>query len=359
MGIKSSHSCRQARPGQSDPLVRPEASRRSAGFSLIELMVALALLLMFVGMAFRLFDQLAGLNQAVVATAEVSDNLRAAVMMISRDLTTAGSGLPLGGIAVSNGANSTALERPSWTYQTFPLNNGVLSAIMPGSGLGPVSDGKATDEVTILMVDPKSPVYPLTSLTPSGSQVTVDSSINLATAPGKVSVGDLMMISNANGNVLGMVTNVNANSQKIEFAASDPLNINQPSASNGNIAALQNAGSPKSYPPTVAYRISMVSYYISTAHAEPELMRQQNGSPAMEVADGIDQLQLTYDYDDPATGDLLVDQSNVASPNQIRQVHLLVAGRSANQLRQSRDYVRRSLVTSIAVRNLAYRNRYQ
>jgi hypothetical protein len=55
----------------------------------------------------------------------------------------------------------------------------------------------------------------------------------------------------------------------------------------------------------------------------------------------------------------LADQPTVAAPNQIRQVHLLVEARSQRPLRQSRQYVRRTLATSVAIRNLAYKNRYQ
>ena len=326
---------------------------------MIELLVALGLLLAFMGMAFRLFDQMTSLNQNVAGVAEVNDNLRAAVTMMTRDLITAGSGLPTGGIAVANGNNATAINRPSWTGQTFPFNNGVLSAVTPGYQLGPVSDGKATDEVTILMVDPQSPVYSLTSVTSSGSQVTVDNSINLSTPPSQVSTGDLLMLSNVHGNVLGMATNVSANSHKIEFAASDPMNVNQPSADHGNIASLADPGSPPSYPPTSAYRVRMVTYYISIVNSEPRLMRQLDDQPAVEVADDIDVLQLTYDYDDPATGDLLVDQPTVTAPNQIRQVHLLIGARSQLQMRKSNDYLRRTMATSVAVRNLTYKNRYQ
>jgi hypothetical protein len=290
--------------------------------------------------------------------AEVNDNLRAAVTMMTRDLLSAGSGMPTGGIAVASGSGAGTVKRPSWNDQTFPFNNGVLSAITPGNQLGPVSDGRATDEVTILMVDPQSPVYPLSGLTPSGSQVTVDNSINLADPTLQINVGDLLMLSNANGNVLGMATNVIPNSNKVLFAASDPLNINQPSASHGNIASLQNAGS-NSYPPTVMYRIRMITYSVDTDGTVPRLMRRINNQAPVDVADGIDVLQLTYDYDDPASGDLLADQPTVAAPNQIRQVHLLVEARSQRPLRQSRQYVRRTLATSVAIRNLAYKNRYQ
>lgn len=336
----------------------PGARRRQAGFSLIELLVALGLLMVFMGMAFRLFDQLTALNQSVVEVAEVNDNLNAAVTLMTRDLLSAGSGMPTGGIAVGSGSNASPVTRPSWNAQTFPVTNGVLSAIMPGYQLGPVSDGRATDEVTILMVDPQSPVYPLSKITPSGSQVTIDNSINLSDPAQQINTGDLLMLSNANGNVLGMATNVIPNSNKVLFAASDPLNINQPSASHGNIASLQNAGS-NTYPPTVMYRIHMITYYIDTSGTEPRLMRRINNQAAVEVADDVDVLQFTYDYDDPASGDLLTDQPTVAAPNQIRQVHLLVEARSQRRLRQSGQYLRRTLSTSVAARNLSYKNRYQ
>ncbi|MHB8735638.1 MAG: hypothetical protein ACYC6M_10085, partial [Terriglobales bacterium] len=72
-------------------------------------------------------------------------------------------------------------------------------------------------------------------------------------------------------------------------------------------------------------------------------------------------LQFTYDYDSPTSGALLANQSDVvspATPNQIRQVNILLSLRSLRPARRTHEFFSGTLTTAVTVRNLAYKNRY-
>jgi hypothetical protein len=198
---------------------------------------------------------------------------------------------------------------------------------------------------------------------PAGSQVQLNS-VN------GVNVGDLIMLSNLHGAALGMVTKVTAATNTLLFAANDPLNINQPGAANGNIAALQDAGG---FPVTAVSRILLISYYLRQ-NAGPDgvfgtdddvwqLMRQVSGQPPSAVMDGVDNLQFTFDvYDDSsaAPGTTLKTNSKDANgtPGLIRKVNVVLSARSPRRLDVTKNFSYLTLAVSVSPRNLSFRDRY-
>lgn len=326
------------------------------GFSLIELILAMALTLLLLGVVFLLFDRMFDLGETASAMADVNQNIRASVNLMARDLTMAGTGIPAGGIPLPSGTGSGQVKRPGWGSPppTFPAG-GVISAITPGAALGPTVINQTSDEVTIVAIIGLCGQMPLDSITPSGSQITVNVGTSIASGACQVNTGDLLMLQNTNGARFAMATNVIPASNKIDFAASDPMNINQPSAANGNIASLQSAGPPPFYPATVASKITMLSYFLDNSNPNvPKLMRQVNLRAPNPVAMNIVALRFTYDLSDGTT----INASTVSTPNQIRKVNLQVSARSSQPLRRTRQYFVNTMTTSVTVRNLAYRNRY-
>ena len=89
-----------------------------------------------------------------------------------------------------------------------------------------------------------------------------------------VNIGDLIILSNVHGSAIGMVTNVLTNSNSLLFASSDPLNINQPSAANGNIAGLQDPGPGNKFPATTAARILLITYYLQQSAGRTALLER-------------------------------------------------------------------------------------
>ena len=126
--------------------------------------------------------------------------------------------------------------------------------VLPDPNDGNVQQG-TPDALTTVYLDRTLNLGTASAINASGSQ------IDLANVTG-VNIGDLIILSNVHGSAIGMVTNVLTNSNSLVFANSDPLNINQPSAANGNIAALQDPGPGNKYPPTTAARILVISYYL-------------------------------------------------------------------------------------------------
>src|ERR1700680_4364430 len=82
--------------------------KSQGGFTLLELMVSMAVGLTVLGALAGLFKT--GMNSAMVVTqrAETQQNMRAAIDLMVKDLSMAGAGLPSGGIQLPAGAGSSA-----------------------------------------------------------------------------------------------------------------------------------------------------------------------------------------------------------------------------------------------------------
>ncbi|MGH9508130.1 MAG: hypothetical protein ACRD2F_07525 [Terriglobales bacterium] len=350
----------------------PPAARRirnprrgARGFSLLELLLASALTILILTVAFTLMDQLFSVAGEATQTAEMDQNLRAAADLITQDLTMAGAGIPIGGIPLpSKNGTPMPVTRPGVAAILFPATNLQISAITPGFGLGPAQTGAAvdnaygdgsltdSDEITLLEVDDLSQInaYPLVSINSTGTQINFNAGTNFGTGPEKLAQGDLLLLENTNGSALGMITSISGD--QVNLAVGDPLNLNQTSASSGNIASLATSGV---YPATTAYQVLMITYYLDFSRpSRPRLMRQVDDQMAQPVATGITGLQFSYDLSDGTTN----DDRNPPNANEIRQVNLVISGRSEEPSLKTHQYYTNSIATAVAVRNLEFTNHY-
>src|SRR5271169_5730670 len=80
------------------------------GFTLLELMVSMALGLIVMAAMTSLFKT--GLNSTMLVTqrAETKQNMRAAIDLMVKDISMAGAGLPSGGIQLPTGAGASAVN---------------------------------------------------------------------------------------------------------------------------------------------------------------------------------------------------------------------------------------------------------
>src|SRR6201997_4252653 len=76
--------------------------KREAGYSLMELLVATALMLIIVGTLMRTLSDATYANEGVTLLANSQENLRAAMNYMVKDIVEAGEGLPQGGITIPN-----------------------------------------------------------------------------------------------------------------------------------------------------------------------------------------------------------------------------------------------------------------
>jgi hypothetical protein len=117
------------------------------------------------------------------------------------------------------------------------------------------------------------------------------------------------------------------------------------------------------YPPTTAFRVWMITYYLSNSDPfHPQLMRQVNFNAPTPVGDAMENLQISYDISNPVGTPLpgVNVKFPVApdTPNQIRKVNLFLAARS-EVANSQHAFLRNNLLTQVSVRNLAFFSRYK
>lgn len=340
-------------------------TRRDDGFSLTELLVAMTLSVTIIGTAVTGFRNLSEASDGVSLGADMNVNLRSTVNLMTRDLLSAGRGIPVGGIPIPSGLGVLPLLRPSpLDNLTFPVADVALPSVSPGDMQGPAIgddpatlaiEGAQTDIVSILMSDTTLPLdqLPLTAIAADGRSVTVDPATPIDVQPDAIRVGDLIMLTNVRGSTLMMVTGLLG--QTIQFDANDPMRLNQVGAPAGTIFNLQSG--PGVWPPTTATRIQMISYYLDDSdRARPRLMRRINMFAPRPIGVVIENLQMTYDtvngVDNP-------QNQPAPPPNQIRKANVFLLGRTHREWRRTNDFLRTSVSAQVSLRSLAFVDRYQ
>lgn len=342
----------------------------------MELLVAIAITMLVLAMGAQLYKQAAQTTDLLVMRADMQQNARAAMNAIAREVSVAGTGLPNGGIQLPDTTGTSAprfaCDSTTCYVTTNDFLNARLYAVMPGFLRGMTIGPNATSVLTVAYVDSSLTLnaLPLTQFTSSGNQITFDPSTPLiGNAAVGLKVGDLIMVYNTNGAALGVVTNL-PQPNVVDFAAGDPLNINQPSASHGNLASILSGGTAATLP-TSAVRINLVTFFlrpdpgpdgaVGTADdGAPRLMRQVNSAPPIPIAENIQNLQFSYDIFDESTSTPTSGLGDANSLyNQIRKVNIVVTVRSSQRSVQTRQFQSITLATSVAPRNLSFRDRYQ
>jgi hypothetical protein len=380
-------------------------------------MISLALGMIVVGAAAKVFSQ--GMNATFVVSqrAEMQQDLRATNDLLTKDISLAGAGLPAGtGIALASVARPIYGFAPSCAAKNncvpgggiaYPCSSALtlpclptLYGLIPGFRLGikPPGSPNNSDVVTITYTDTvfALPCYTVTGITPTTATLQAPAAPPPAScvltpplvAPQAIdnpavglTPGDVLLFQgSAGGNAataVAEVTNVvnNGGGQfVITFAAGDTLNLNQP----GSPADLsQLAVVPPAKPPatTTATRILVTTYYLwmlpdplGVGAGTPTLMRQVNGQTPVPVAENVVNLQFTYDTYD-ATGNLLNATGDGGyslgiSFNLIRKINIVhlttrsqLAGARSGLMATS-GYQTFDTQTSISARNLSYQNRY-
>jgi len=392
-------------------------NRKLAGFTLIELMIAMAVTLILLYAAVLAFKDASRTNQIVTMDADMGDNLRSALNMISTDLQQAGSGIPTGGIPIPFTSNNSttapcgttaAIVRPKLSgTTTFPPCNSTLPSVEPGNAIGPLitapdattgvpsNPNSFTDEISVMYVDnlgldanpinasatatPANPGCPNGSLTMSGTTVTAVfdgttlnpstgayNCVNFAKQGITINVGDLIMFSNGQGQALLAVTSVSG--QTLKFASGDPFGLNGRTETQGTINYIQTTGKScggtnACFANTTATRVWMVSYYLDNVTSPPyvRLIRQVGLGTATPVGETLENLQFTYNFIDGATnpsGQATVPAGD--SESQIMLVNVYLAARTSYEAQNNTGahFGRNNLMTQVSIRSNAYTNPY-
>lgn len=380
--------------------------KKNSGFTLVEIMIAMAVSMVALAAAFLMFRDSTKANNNVTQSSDMSDNIRAGLNLVVQDLIQTGTGIPTGGISIPNTVNAAGCNvglpvnrPPAALGLKFQGPNAanlgcnvILPAIEPGNNLGPTivspdgTSGPRTDVITIMYADNtlamvQKPINtaacPAGTISPTGLTITFDASpgcVTLGAAGIPINPGDLLMIYNGN-NPNGILQTVTAVAgQTLTFSPGDAFNLNGRTASEtaGTIKQLQNlnaAGVPNgTYPPTSATRVWMITYYLdATADpAHPMLMRGVNFNAPQPVAETLENLQFAFNFAD-GTNPAPVNQfavPTVPAPsgdneNQIRSVNVYMGARSTTYAANPGKYVRTNLTTQVALRSMAYFNTYK
>lgn len=347
---------------------------RTKGFTLIETLIASVITLIIMAAVVGVFKSTSDANRTGLLRAEVQQDARGALAIINRDLSQASAGIPPAGIPVpATAVFACDLTQCYLGGVNYP--NNILSPVTPDGLIG----ANGTDAITIAYLDSTWPVTNLpVNVAPGGGSITVsvgtfDSSGNPAPPPvGRdyqdpvvgTKVGDVLLLQNNNGAAAITVTGVGGGGV-ITAANNDPLSLNKPGA-----AALANKD--RSYPPTIASRINVVTYFISifppppAANGVPVLMRQVSAHPAVPVAEYAQNLQFTYDIfnaNDTTRGPngtytIGLAAAAVADSSLIRKVNMSLTLRSQFVDPQGKFHTL-TVNSAVSPRDLSFSDRFQ
>ena len=342
----------------------PKSSSR--GFTLLELLIAMAVGLIVMAAAVQLYSSAMDATWVVQQRAEMQQDLRAAEDMLLTDISLAGAGLngitgesvplpytlgtPKIGCSAGPVCTPNALSYPCVGGACSAANPPTLYPIMPGfqKGIAPPGSTINSDTITIVYTDTNLAVNcysgtlnPIT-FNGTGNQLTFQAPPNpppsSCVLPAGVTYpqalnnpinglqpGDLILIGpSSNGGLLGVgeVTAISPNNLAntpatpctgnpctggstyiVNFANGDTLNLNQ--AGDANDLTF-TSGSAAGVPIT---RILVITYYLknwtdAAGNVTTILYRQVNGRAAVPLVDNIANMQFTYDTYD-ASGNLL------------------------------------------------------
>jgi prepilin-type N-terminal cleavage/methylation domain-containing protein len=380
------------------------STKRESGFSLMEMVVSMAIGLIVLGAAVQIYIQGVGATWTVTQRAEMQQDFRAASNILTKDLSLAGAGLG-NGVAIALPSGSTPLYGCDQTAKcylngvagTYPMQGATpyLYGLLPGYDIGPILNPVqgATDAVTVVYTDSSfylncytatvtakgvvtfapaaSPTtWPTPGCLPTG--VTSPQAVNDAVAG--LTAGDLVLMTLGGvqvvAEVTGPVTLTGTNTYSVPFANSDVLKMNQ--TPTGATSGLNSA--PLSATGTSPTRILVITYYLDNTVSPSRLMRQISGHSPIPVAENIVYLKFSYDLFNDSTNTVAVNQPNPGSgdsndtasagllPNQITKINILNMAIDStlmgSQFGQGNGYQRLDLQTSVSARNLTYTNEY-
>lgn len=383
--------------------------KNARGFTLVELLVTMAITTVILGAT------MLAMNDAIKATDSanlitgLNNGLRTAMDLMVRDVLQVGQGLPAGRvILVPSGNNSVPMQLPGPIGSNFQLDGPSfcppptfvctqITAVIPGPGRGPeVLEGRPTDMLTTVAADTAFDQVPLTAFANNGLSITValpgnnapqnPRGINITNGGADdLNPGDLLMLVKGSASALVQITRIV--NQQVFFDANDSLGLNQTAAADGTAGELRNTAPVDTTPAsgccvsTTATRIRLITYYldVTTDPRRPRLVRRMNNGHPTDfdnalgtiVAFDIEDLQITYDIADGVNNpsnvrmdDADLDGSGACapdpcSPNQIRKVNILLAGRSRIPMRGTQQFFRNRLVTQVSLRSLSFVDRYQ
>jgi len=353
------------------------------GFSLIELMIAVGVMVIVSAAVIQVMKGSMNISSANYELTDAQQNLRTAQEYINRDLMNAGDGLRgiseirVGTNFVTNYLTLTPLDDAAATVDSkdlaivtsdnqVPVGTAVLGA-NPATTVRGTTDADRTDRQNILEVDPQFITLPPTSIDITGTVVTLPTGTDMT----QFTPNEIYFFSSARGGTFATLTSVNAGATQLTFATgvTDPYGLNLASTSN-NISYISTSpvGSPI---PTAMTRMRIIHYYVN---ASGYLMRRVFGAKCLPapatcsgfmesvIAEHVTNVQFKYSLDmNDADGNVVQPVDTLTTKAQrlaIRQVEVTVTVETPHVL-PSGDRATLRMTTSSSVRNLQFRRAQQ
>jgi len=372
------------------------STKRESGFSLLEMVIAMALGTIVLGAAVQLYSQGVAATWTVTQRAEMQQDFRAASNLLTRDLSLAGAGLgqgahiqlPTSATLPVYGCDQTTLCHINGAAATYPVQGTTpyLYGLLPGYDDGPtlLATQGATDVVTVVYADSTfyldcyqatttnattvtfTPIVPTPPATTSANCTSPNGNAGAQNVNDSVfglTAGDLVLFTFGTTQVVAEVT-APATATTATFASGDVLRMNQANTSSKSLASIA-AG-------TTGYgtRLLVITYYIDNTISPPRLMRQISGHSPIPVADNLVYMKFSYDLyndatntpavsqPDPGSGDAADTASNGLLPNQITKINILHMAMDSTLKGAKGGFQGLDLETSVSARDLTYNNNY-
>lgn len=274
--------------------IRARTSSSATGFSIVELMVAIALGLVITAAISTVFVSSKGTYVTQENLARLQENARFAVQFLIKDIRLSGYFGCLDEISpqtVNNtlknpsGFSNNAqipiegLDGSSSTPKWYPSG---ATASLPS---GAVS---ASDSLTIRLADPANAVN-ITKEMPSTS-----AELDVSTVDG-FREGDVIIVSDCAGADIMQVTQVQNAALKLQHAPGGGDATKNPPWPGNETQKLSKAYSP---PGGQVMKFKTVRYYVAKgASGNPALFRDTNGGTGEELVDGVERIKILYGKD--------------------------------------------------------------
>jgi prepilin-type N-terminal cleavage/methylation domain-containing protein len=345
--------------------IHSQAEReRQSGFSLVEMLVALTLMLIVMAAVFACLKSSFQVSTAAYELADAQQSLRAAHEYINRDLVVAGDGL--------NGINNIRL--PTAFVQTYLTQSPVLNPSDPGyvnlslitsddnvSGATTVP-GTAplmrilggSDRITILEMDRTFTPISLAAnaITPSGSNVSISPA-----DVGLFSIGEIYFITSGDKATFGVITDITGpvDNPSLVFNDGDPFGLNL-TGTGGPINFVSNAGQL----PTTLMRMNIAHYFVNSNGLFIKRLFgiARAGFVDIVIAEHVVGLQFRYALNDrDVNGNFQQPVNQLGTTVQqaaTRQVEIAITTETAHPVNNGAPQ-QLTMTTTMSIRNLQFR----
>jgi prepilin-type N-terminal cleavage/methylation domain-containing protein len=275
---------------------------RQDGFSMIELMISMAIMTIVTGAAFALIGSSIKFSSATYHLADTEQGLRSAQEIINRDLTTAGDGLKgIGTIQLPLAFVQSYLTQTPVVISGNPnyVNMALVTSDdnVPGTTAVPQASPAATvlggtDRLTILTEDYTSFPLPVTVLAGKITSSTPNTTIVVpSTDIGKFQAGEMYALLAQNSAAFFVISSVNSSTNTLTVTNGDVYSINQ--TGTGTPINVVSVGGTA---PSTIVRIQMIHYFVNSNNLLIRRVFGVKGATFVDnvIAEHVTKMQFRY-----------------------------------------------------------------